>query len=156
MACSREGTQPAHLQGLWNDRVVPPWNCQYTVNINTQMNYWPAETTALPECHEPLLRLVENLASAVKRTRALGIPLVVGEWGAQTADSGVLDFQHHLLSVMARYGLSWARWNLGQGADPFTLLTRTKGFNSVGADLAVALATPAATMGISPAADVQP
>ena len=57
---------------------------------------------------------------------------------------------------MSRYGLSWARWNLGQGADPFTLLTRTKSFNAVGADLAVALATPAPTMGIAPAADVAP
>ncbi len=64
LASSREGTEPAHLQGLWNDQVTPPWNCDYTVNINTQMNYWPAETTALPECHEPLLRLVTELASA--------------------------------------------------------------------------------------------
>jgi hypothetical protein len=52
--------------------------------------------------------LVENLESAVNRTRGLGIPLVLGEWGAQTADTGVLDFQHHMLSVMTRYGLSWA------------------------------------------------
>jgi alpha-L-fucosidase 2 len=64
LASSRPGTQPANLQGLWNDQVVPPWNCDYTVNINTQMNYWPAETTALPECHEPLLRLVAELADA--------------------------------------------------------------------------------------------
>ncbi|GAA3439253.1 glycosyl hydrolase family 95 catalytic domain-containing protein [Kutzneria kofuensis] len=64
LACSRAGTQPAHLQGLWNDQVTPPWNCDYTVNINTEMNYWPAETTGLPECHEPLLRLVEELAEA--------------------------------------------------------------------------------------------
>jgi alpha-L-fucosidase 2 len=64
LACSRPGTQPAHLQGLWNDQVIPPWNCDYTVNINTEMNYWPAETTALPECHEPLLRLMTELASA--------------------------------------------------------------------------------------------
>jgi len=121
---------------------VPSWDATHNQNF---LDYHGTEQA-----------LVENLASAVKRTRALGIPLVVGEWGAQTADSGVLDFQHHLLSVMARYGLSWARWNLGQGADPFTLLTRTKAFNSVGADLAVALATPAATMGIAPAADIQP
>ena len=100
--------------------------------------------------------LAANLESAVNRTRRLGIPLVVGEWGAQTADTGVIEFQHHLLSVMTRYGLSWARWNLGQGSDPFTLLTRAKSFNPVGADLAVALAAPAPTMGIAPAADVQP
>jgi len=64
LGSSREGTQPAHLQGLWNDQVTPPWNCDYTVNINTPMNYWPAEPAALPECHEPLLRLVSELASA--------------------------------------------------------------------------------------------
>ncbi|HSD01930.1 MAG TPA: cellulase family glycosylhydrolase, partial [Gaiellales bacterium] len=121
---------------------VPSWDATHNQNF---LDYHGTEQA-----------LVENLASAVNRTRGLGIPLVLGEWGAQTADVGVLDFQHHLLSVMTRYGLSWARWNLGQGADPFTLLTRSKSFNSVGADLAVALATPAPTMGIAPVADVQP
>ncbi|UWE13574.1 glycoside hydrolase family 95 protein [Actinacidiphila bryophytorum] len=64
LASSRPGTQAAHLQGLWNDSVTPPWHCDYTVNINTQMNYWPAESTALPECHQPLLDLVAELADA--------------------------------------------------------------------------------------------
>jgi alpha-L-fucosidase 2 len=64
LACSRPGTQAAHLQGLWNDSVTPPWHCDYTVNINTQMNYWPAESTALPECHQPLTDLVAELATA--------------------------------------------------------------------------------------------
>ncbi|MFG1804917.1 glycoside hydrolase N-terminal domain-containing protein [Streptomyces sp. NPDC049040] len=64
LACSRPGTQAAHLQGLWNDSVTPPWHCDYTVNINTQMNYWPAESTALPECHLPLTDLVAELADA--------------------------------------------------------------------------------------------
>ncbi|WP_151482034.1 glycosyl hydrolase family 95 catalytic domain-containing protein [Streptomyces albicerus] len=63
-ASSRPGTQAANLQGIWNDRIAPPWNCQYTTNINVEMNYWPAETTALPECHEPLLDLVADLAEA--------------------------------------------------------------------------------------------
>jgi alpha-L-fucosidase 2 len=67
-ASSRPGTQPATLQGIWNGQVAPPWNCQYTVNINTEMNYWPAETTALAECHEPLLRLVADLARAGRST----------------------------------------------------------------------------------------
>ncbi|HEU5331763.1 MAG TPA: glycoside hydrolase N-terminal domain-containing protein [Actinocrinis sp.] len=65
-AASRPGTQAATLQGIWNDEVAPPWNCEYTVNINTQMNYWPAETTALPECHEPLLDLIRDLSRAGK------------------------------------------------------------------------------------------
>lgn len=59
---SRPGTQPANLQGIWNHHVTPPWNCDYTTNINVEMNYWPAETCALPEFHEPLFDLVGDLA----------------------------------------------------------------------------------------------
>lgn len=61
IASSRPGTQPANLQGIWNDSMTPPWESKYTVNINTQMNYWPAEVTNLSECHEPLLRMVAEL-----------------------------------------------------------------------------------------------
>ncbi len=71
-ASSRPGTQAATLQGVWNAEITPPWNCQYTVNINAEMNYWPAETTALAECHEPLLRLVADLSEA-GRDAARGI-----------------------------------------------------------------------------------
>ena len=56
IASSRPGTQAANLQGIWNDEVRPPWSSNYTVNINTEMNYWPAEPTNLAECHEPLFR----------------------------------------------------------------------------------------------------
>jgi len=63
IASSRPGTQPANLQGIWNDMLVPPWNSNYTININTEMNYWPAELCNLSECHEPLLRMVEELAA---------------------------------------------------------------------------------------------
>lgn len=59
---SRPGSQPANLQGIWNDSVDPPWGSKYTVNINTQMNYWPAEPTAMPEMVEPLIALVRDLA----------------------------------------------------------------------------------------------
>jgi alpha-L-fucosidase 2 len=68
IASSRPGGQPATLQGVWNHDTTPPWNSNWTVNINLQMNYWPAEVTALPECHEPLLRLVEELAVPGART----------------------------------------------------------------------------------------
>jgi alpha-L-fucosidase 2 len=61
-ASSRPGTQAANLQGIWNDHVTPPWNCDYTTNINVEMNYWPAETCAMPEFHEPLFDLVEDLS----------------------------------------------------------------------------------------------
>ena len=63
IACSRPGTQAANLQGLWNDRLNPPWGCKYTININTEMNYWPAEPGNLAECVEPLVRLVREAAA---------------------------------------------------------------------------------------------
>ncbi|MGK6356353.1 glycosyl hydrolase family 95 catalytic domain-containing protein [Sphingomonas sp. DT-207] len=59
---SRPGSQPANLQGIWNDKVNPPWGSKYTININTEMNYWPAEPTNLPECVEPLIRMVREIA----------------------------------------------------------------------------------------------
>lgn len=62
IAGSRPGTQPLNLQGLWNREVIPPWASAYTLNINAQMNYWPAEVANLSECHEPLLRLARELA----------------------------------------------------------------------------------------------
>ena len=68
ISSSRPGTQPANLQGLWNDLMTPPWESKYTININTEMNYWPAETTNLSECHEPLLRLVGELVENGGRT----------------------------------------------------------------------------------------
>lgn len=68
ISCSRSGTQPANLQGLWNDSMDPPWQSKYTININTEMNYWPAEPTNLSECHEPLLQMVTELVEPGSRT----------------------------------------------------------------------------------------
>lgn len=65
---SRPGTQPANLQGIWNPHTDPPWGSKYTVNINTEMNYWPAEVAALPELVEPLERLVREIAVSGERT----------------------------------------------------------------------------------------
>ncbi|MDU0294326.1 glycosyl hydrolase family 95 catalytic domain-containing protein [Saccharothrix longispora] len=62
IASSRPGTLPANLQGVWNPHADPPWRSNYTLNINTQMNYWAAEPTGLPECHEPLFDFVDGLA----------------------------------------------------------------------------------------------
>jgi alpha-L-fucosidase 2 len=59
---SRPGGQPANLQGIWNDKLRPPWDSKYTCNINTEMNYWPAEVTALGECHEPLFAALSDLS----------------------------------------------------------------------------------------------
>jgi alpha-L-fucosidase 2 len=68
ISSSRPGSQPANLQGIWNHLMTPPWESKYTININTEMNYWPAETTNLSECHEPLLRLVSDLVENGART----------------------------------------------------------------------------------------
>jgi len=68
IASSRPGGLPTNLQGIWNDILRPPWSSNFTVNINTEMNYWPAETTALPECHQPLLDYVSHLAEAGRNT----------------------------------------------------------------------------------------
>jgi alpha-L-fucosidase 2 len=68
IASSRPGSQPANLQGIWNEQVRPPWSSNWTANINTQMNYWPAETCALPECHEPLFDLIDGLTKTGAET----------------------------------------------------------------------------------------
>jgi alpha-L-fucosidase 2 len=68
IACSRPGSQPANLQGVWNDNLWPPWGSKYTVNINTEMNYWPAEMTNLSECHQPLFDLIEDCAQTGAKT----------------------------------------------------------------------------------------
>jgi len=59
---SQPGGQPATLQGKWNDKVSPPWGSKYTININTEMNYWPAEVTNLTETHQPLFSMLEDLS----------------------------------------------------------------------------------------------
>jgi alpha-L-fucosidase 2 len=68
IASSQPGTQPANLQGIWNDAIKPPWESKYTVNVNTEMNYWPAEVTALAECTTPLVQMVRELAETGTRT----------------------------------------------------------------------------------------
>jgi alpha-L-fucosidase 2 len=62
IASSRPGGQVANLQGIWNDQMNPPWDSKMTVNINTEMNYWPAEVTNLSECHEALFKMIEECA----------------------------------------------------------------------------------------------
>ncbi len=61
IAGSREGTLPTTLQGLWNQEFMPPWGAKYTININTEMNYWPAETCNLSECHKPLFEHLKKM-----------------------------------------------------------------------------------------------
>ncbi len=61
ISSSRPGTQPANLQGIWNQYMNPPWDSKYTTNINLEMNYWPAEVANLSECTEPLFRMIKEL-----------------------------------------------------------------------------------------------
>jgi len=68
IASSRPGAQPANLQGIWNDEERPPWSSNFTININTQMNYWPAEVTNLAECHTPLFAFIAELSENGRHT----------------------------------------------------------------------------------------
>lgn len=68
ISCSRPGTLPANLQGIWNKDMLPPWDSKYTININTEMNYWPAESCNLSECHEPLFDHIERMRGPGRKT----------------------------------------------------------------------------------------
>jgi alpha-L-fucosidase 2 len=68
ISSSQPGGQPANLQGIWNDKQSPPWGSKYTININTEMNYWPAEETNLAEMHEPLIQMVKELSITGQET----------------------------------------------------------------------------------------
>lgn len=70
LSSSRPGTQPANLQGIWNRDMFPSWGSKWTTNINTQMNYWPAEVTNLAECHEPLFDMIDDLQKTGAETAA--------------------------------------------------------------------------------------
>jgi alpha-L-fucosidase 2 len=88
IASSRPGTLPANLQGLWNDSLAPAWDSKYTININTEMNYWPAEMTNLSELHEPLFDLIDRaredgrrVAKAMYGARGFVIHHNTDAWG---------------------------------------------------------------------------
>ncbi len=68
ISSSRPGTQPATLQGIWNDSMTPPWDSKYTININTEMNYWIAEPTNLSELTEPLTKMVSEISETGRET----------------------------------------------------------------------------------------
>ena len=98
IASSRPGGLPANLQGIWNRRVQPPWGSNYTTNINTEMNYWPAEITNLPECFLPLSDFIGRLAVNGAQTAKVNYGINRGwlahhnsDVWAQTAPTGGYD-----------------------------------------------------------------
>ncbi len=70
ISSSRPGSQPANLQGIWNDSFSPMWDSKYTININAQMNYWCVENTGLSELHQPLFYLIKRMASRGRKVAA--------------------------------------------------------------------------------------
>ncbi len=68
VSSSQPGGQPANLQGIWTNQLVPPWDSKYTININTEMNYWPAEVTNLSETHQPLFSMIKDLSQTGQET----------------------------------------------------------------------------------------
>lgn len=106
ISSSRPGGQPANLQGIWNHRMRPPWDSKYTININAEMNYWPAEKTNLSELHEPFLRMVKELAETGKQTAR-------GMYGSRGW------MAHHNTDIWratgAVDGAFWGCWNGGGG-----------------------------------------
>lgn len=98
--------QPANLQGIWNNKMRPPWDSKYTININAQMNYWPAEKTNLAELHEPFLRMVRELAETGQETAK--VMYGAGGWMA-----------HHNTDIWRINGpvdgAFWGMWTAGGG-----------------------------------------
>jgi hypothetical protein len=104
ISSSRPGTQPANLQGLWNESMAPPWESKYTININTEMNYWPAEPGNLSECVEPLVGMVMDLTQTGARTAR-------GQWGA---GGWVAHHNTDLWRAAAPIdGPTWGFWPMG-------------------------------------------
>lgn len=107
ISSSREGSQPGTLQGIWNDKVIPPWNSNYTVNINTEMNYWPVLMCRMPEVNLPLIQMVKELSESGKIS-------AMGQYGAKGWTS------HHnvdiwRLSTPVEGNAQWAFWHGSSG-----------------------------------------
>lgn len=109
IASSRPGTQAANLQGIWNADVRPPWSCNYTVNINTQMNYWPAEPCGLPEMHGPLLDLIDRL----RVTGAQTARITYGAPGAVCHHNTDLWAHTNAVGADRRGSAMWSQWPMG-------------------------------------------
>ncbi|MDE0888705.1 MAG: glycoside hydrolase family 95 protein [Phycisphaerales bacterium] len=141
VSCSRPGTLPANLQGLWNNHVSAPWNADYHVNINLQMNYWPAEVGNLAEFHEPAFDFTERLAERGRETAqrlygadgwmahhtsdawAFTVPIGQTVWGMWPHGGGWMTrhlWEHYLYSGDEVF-LRDRAWPLLRGASEFYL-----------------------------------
>lgn len=100
ISSSMPGTQPSTLQGIWNDKMMPCWHSNYTMNINTQMNYWPTETCNLPECHMPFLEMLKDFAHK-------GNVFGLRGWSSWH-NSDIWRF-----NVEATKGVLWGFWQMG-------------------------------------------
>jgi alpha-L-fucosidase 2 len=103
ISCSRPGGQPANLQGLWAEGLNPPWGGKYTININTEMNYWPAETCNLGECVAPLMAMVSDLTETGARAARM-------HWGA---GGWVAHHNTDLWRAAAPIDGPWGHWPTG-------------------------------------------
>ena len=104
ISCSRPGTQAANLQGIWNDKIEPPWGSKYTANINLQMNYWLPDPANLGECMEPLIRLVEDVSQT-------GREIATVHYGAR---GWVLHHNTDLWRAAGPIdGAQWGLWPMG-------------------------------------------
>jgi alpha-L-fucosidase 2 len=140
LSSSRPGTQPANLQGIWNADIAPAWGSKWTTNINLQMNYWPAETTNLAECHEPLFDLIDDLRATGAQTARRyydargwvlhhntdlwrGTAPVDGVWGIWAMGAAWLArhlWDHYLFTLDADF-LRKRAWPAMKGAAEFLL-----------------------------------
>lgn len=92
IASSRAGSPPSNLQGMWNPHVQPPWGSSYTVNINTEMNYWPAELTGLQACHQPLLDFLPSLAANGSKTAKVNYGIEEGWTAHHNSDIWAMSY----------------------------------------------------------------
>lgn len=109
ISCSRTPNVPANLQGLWNERILPPWSCNYTSNINVEENYWAAETAAMPEMHLSLLSFLKELQCSGEQTAKAYYGVDKGWCLAHNTD---------IWAMTCPVGLHtgdpmWANWNMG-------------------------------------------
>ncbi|MBX3083522.1 MAG: glycoside hydrolase family 95 protein [Anaerolineae bacterium] len=108
IASSRPGTQPANLQGIWNDMIRPPWSANYTLNINAEMNYWMAESANLAECHSPLFDFIAGLSLTGSKTAHL-------HYGARgwVAHHNSDVWRHSAPVGETKGSPTWANWQMG-------------------------------------------